>query len=82
MAQAIIGEMLTPLNDDGVRLRYHPLTETDAVVMKDGRTLTEALNTLTEAMNKTPSFTFTVSEEKPTGQGLWFKVRTVQENNN
>jgi hypothetical protein len=72
MAQAIIGEMLTPLNDDGVRLRYHPLTETDAVVMKDGRTLTEAMNKETSS--------FTVSEEKPAGRGIWFKIQTVQEN--
>jgi hypothetical protein len=74
MAQAIIGEMQTPPNDDGVRLQFHPITESDAVVMKDGSTLTEAMNKETSS--------FTVSEEKPTGRGLWFKVQSVQENDN
>lgn len=71
MAQAIIGEMLTPPNDDGVRLQYHPITESDAVIMKDGRTLTQALNKETSS--------FTVSDEKPAGRGLWFKIVSTEE---
>jgi len=72
MTSAIIGDLYTPTDETGVRSRLHPITEPDAVIAPNGKTLTQILE---EDIVGTGII---INEQKPTSKGVWFKIQSVQ----
>ena len=70
MASAIIGDLYTPTDENGVRSQLHPITELDAVIAPNGKTLTQILDEDVTSI--------IINEQKPTSKGVWFKIQSIQ----
>lgn len=68
MADSIIGRLQTPADADGNRTDVNLLTSSDAVVLTDGSTLTDAIDTLS----------LNVSSAKPAHAGTWIQVLSTE----
>lgn len=65
MATKITGQLKTPVDANGNRTDIHLINTTDEVLMRDGSTLTEKIEALSES-------TVYIGTSRPTRSCIWF----------
>lgn len=65
MATKITGQLKTPVDSNGIRTDIHLINTTDEVLMRDGSTLTEKIEALSES-------TVYIGTSRPTRSCIWF----------